>query len=136
MLSAADRRRPWLLLAPSLITLFVLMILPIGIMTIFSFYEFVTAGVEKQVFITQNWHDFLTDSFYHMFLWKTVRVAAITAILCALMGYPAAYCIAMTTYKHKWLLLLLLIVPFWISFIIRTLSWIHILGEQDRKSVV
>ena len=46
MLSAADRRRPWLLLAPSLITLFVLMIVPIGIMTIFSFYEFVTAGVE------------------------------------------------------------------------------------------
>ena len=63
MLSAADRRRPWLLLAPSLITLFVLMILPIAIMTMFSFYEFVTAGVEKQVFTTQNWHDFLTDPF-------------------------------------------------------------------------
>jgi spermidine/putrescine transport system permease protein len=36
----------------------------------------------------------------------------------------------MTRFRHKWLLLLLLIVPFWISFIIRTLSWIHILGEQ------
>ena len=130
MLSAADRRRPWLLLAPSLITLFVLMILPIAIMTMFSFYEFVTAGVEKQVFTTQNWHDFLTDPFYHMFLWKTVRVSVITAMLCALMGYPAAYCIAMTTYRHKWVLLLLLIVPFWISFSIRTFSWIHILGEQ------
>ncbi|WP_374333790.1 ABC transporter permease, partial [Aestuariivirga sp.] len=130
MLSAAERRRPWILLAPSLITLFVLMILPIGIMTIFSFYEFVTAGVEKEVFTTQNWHDFLTDPFYHMFLWKTIRVAGITSILCAVMGYPAAYCIAMTTYKHKWLLLLLLIVPFWISFTIRTFSWIHILGEQ------
>ena len=130
MLSAADRRRPWLLLAPSLITLFVLMILPIAIMTMFSFYEFVTAGVEKQVFTTQNWHDFLTDPFYHMFLWKTVRASVITAMLCALMGYPAAYCIAMTTYRHKWVLLLLLIVPFWISFTIRTFSWIHILGEQ------
>ena len=136
MLSAADRRRPWLLLAPSLITLFVLMIVPIGIMTIFSFYEFVTAGVEKEVFTTANWHEFLTDSFYHMFLWKTIRVAGITAILCALMGYPAAYCIAMTNYKHKWLLLLLLIVPFWISFTIRTFSWIHILGEQGVINVL
>jgi spermidine/putrescine transport system permease protein len=36
----------------------------------------------------------------------------------------------MTNYRHKWLLLLLLIVPFWISFTIRTFSWIHILGEQ------
>ena len=59
-----------------------------------------------------------------------MRVAAITAILCALMGYPPAYFIAMSHTKHKWLLLLLLIVPFWISFTIRTFSWIHILGEQ------
>lgn len=130
VLSSAERRRPWILLAPSLITLFVLMILPIVIMTMFSFYEFVTGGVERQVFTTANWTEFFTDSFYHMFLWKTVRVAAITAILCALMGYPPAYFIAMSTYKHKWLLLLLLIVPFWISFTIRTFSWIHILGEQ------
>lgn len=135
LLSAADRRRPWLLLAPSLITLVVLMILPIAIMTVFSFYEFVTAGVERQVFTTQNWRDFLTDPFYHMFLWKTVRVSAITAVLCALMGYPAAYCIAITTYRHKWVLLLLLIVPFWISFTIRTFSWIHILGEQGAINV-
>jgi spermidine/putrescine transport system permease protein len=136
VLTAADRRRPWLLLAPSLIALFVLMILPIAIMTVFSFYEFVTAGVEKEVFTTANWHEFFTDSFYHMFLWKTARVAAITAILCAAMGYPAAYFIAMSRTRHKWLLLLLLIVPFWISFTIRTFSWIHILGEQGVINVM
>ena len=57
-------------------------------------------------------------------------VLAATAVLCALMGYPPAYFIAMTAYRQKWLLLLRLIVPFWISFTIRTFSWIHILGEQ------
>jgi spermidine/putrescine transport system permease protein len=118
------------------VTLIVLMILPIAIMTVFSFYEFVTAGVEKEVFTTANWREFFTDSFYHTFLWKTVRVAAITAILCALMGYPPAYFIAMSHTKHKWLLLLLLIVPFWISFTIRTFSWIHILGEQGVINVL
>ena len=135
-LTSAERRRPWLLLAPALITLFVLMIMPIAIMTVFSFYEFVTGGVEREVFTTANWREFFTDGFYHMFLWKTVRVAAITAILCAVLGYPPAYFIAMSTYKHKWLLLLLLIVPFWISFTIRTFSWIHILGEQGVINVV
>ncbi len=135
-LSSAERRRPWILLSPALITLFVLMIMPIAIMTVFSFYEFVTGGVEREVFTTANWREFFTDSFYHMFLWKTVRVAAITAILCAVLGYPPAYFIAMSTYKHKWLLLLLLIVPFWISFTIRTFSWIHILGEQGVINVV
>jgi len=129
-MSASMARRPWLLLAPTLIALFVLMIMPIGIMFIFSFYEFVKSGVEREVFTLANWHEFFTDPYYHQFLWKTFRVAAITAILCALMGYPPAYFIAMTRFRHKWLLLLLLIVPFWISFTIRTFSWIHILGEQ------
>jgi spermidine/putrescine transport system permease protein len=135
-LSLAERRRPWLLLAPALVTLVVLMILPIGIMTMFSFYQFETAGVETEIFTLENWQEFFTDSFYHMFLWKTIRVAAITAILCALLGYPPAYFIAMTQYKQKWLLLLLLIVPFWISFTIRTFSWIHILGEQGVINVL
>lgn len=135
-LSAEERRRPWLLLAPSLITLFLLMVLPICIMVAYSFYEFVTAGVENHTFTWANWHEFFTDSFYHLFLWKTVRVAAITALLCALLGYPPAYFIAMTSFKHKWLLLLLLIVPFWISFTIRTFSWIHILGEQGVINVL
>ena len=134
-LSARDRLRPWYLLSPTLIVLTVLMVVPIVIMTVYSFYEFVTAGVEKQVFTTANWHEFFTDSFYHLFLWKTVKVAAITAILCALLGYPPAYFIAMTRTRHKWLLLLL-IVPFWISFTIRTFSWIHILGEQGIINVV
>jgi spermidine/putrescine transport system permease protein len=47
-----------------------------------------------------------------------------------LMGYPASYFVAMTRLKHKWLLLLLLFLPFWISFIIRTMSWIDVLGGQ------
>lgn len=136
LLTASERRRPWLLLSPALITLVVLMVLPICIMMVFTFYEFVSAGIEKEVFTTANWREFFTDSFYHMFLWKTVRVAAITAILCALLGYPPAYFIAMTRYKHKWMLLLLLIVPFWISFTIRTFSWIHILGEQGVINVL
>jgi spermidine/putrescine transport system permease protein len=134
-LAAARQRRPWVLLAPTLLTLIVLMVLPIGIMFIFTFHEFVTAGVEKETFTTENWREFATDGFYHFFLWKTFRVAAITAVLCAVIGYPPAYFIAMTEFRSKWLLLLLLIVPFWISFTIRTFSWIHILGEQGAINV-
>jgi spermidine/putrescine transport system permease protein len=126
----AAERRPWLLLAPSLVILIVFLVLPIFVMLRFTFYEFVTAGVEHDVFTNANWHEFFSDPYYHGFLLKTARVSAITAVLCALMGYPPAYFIAMTAYKQKWLLLLLLIVPFWISFTIRTFSWIHILGEQ------
>jgi len=128
-------RFAWYLLAPAIILLVVLLVLPIAIMAIYTFYEFVTAGVEKANFTLANWQEFFTDSYYHMFLWKTARVAAITALACAVMGYIPAYFIWMTTFRHKWLLLLLLIVPFWISFTIRTFSWIHILGEQGAINV-
>ena len=104
-------------------------------MVVFTFYTFVTAGVEKPVLTLANWREFLSDPYYHGFLWKTVRVATITALVCAVMGYPAAYSIAMTRFRHKWLLLLLLIVPFWISFTIRTFFLIHILGEQGAINV-
>src|SRR6185312_10072583 len=77
-----------------------------------------------------NWKEFLFDTYYHGFLWKTMRVGAMTAAICAIVGYFPAYFIWATKFRHKWLLLLLLIVPFWISFTIRTFSWIHILGEQ------
>jgi spermidine/putrescine transport system permease protein len=130
MLSAAERRRPWYLLAPTLAALIFLMMIPIVIMFVYTFYTFKTAGVEVPSFNLANWREFFSDPYYHGFLWKTARVSAITAALCAVMGYPPAYFIAMTRFKHKWLLLLLLIVPFWISFTIRTFSWIHILGEQ------
>ena len=129
-MTAAGSRVAWYLLAPAAILLAVLLVLPILIMASYSFYEFVTAGVEKPDYTLANWHEFFTDSYYHLFLWKTARVAAITALCCAVMGYIPAYFIWMTGFRHKWLLLLLLIVPFWISFTIRTFSWIHILGEQ------
>lgn len=120
----------WYLLAPAAILLAGLLMLPIVIMATYTFYEFVTAGVERPNFTFENWHEFFTDPYYHGFLWKTARVAGITAVCCAVMGYIPAYFIWMTSFRHKWLLLLLLIVPFWISFTIRTFSWIHILGEQ------
>lgn len=119
-----------MLLAPTLAALVLLMIVPIIIMFVYTFYTFQTAGVETADFNTGNWFEFFSDPYYHKFLWKTFRIAAETAILCALMGYPPAFFIAMSQSRHKWLLLLLLIVPFWISFTIRTFSWIHILGEQ------
>ena len=130
MLSAAEKRRPWILLAPTLVALVLLMLVPIGIMFFYTFYKFQTAGVETPDLNLGNWHEFFSDPYYHGFLWKTARISTMTALLCAVMGYPPAYFIAMTSFRHKWLLLLLLIVPFWISFTIRTFSWIHILGEQ------
>ncbi|MHA6642478.1 ABC transporter permease [Mesorhizobium sp. A623] len=131
-----DPRLAWVLVAPALFLVLLLLILPIVMMTAYTFFTFVTAGVESAVLTLDNWKEFLFDTYYHGFLWKTMRVGALTAAICAVVGYFPAYFIWATKFRHKWLLLLLLIVPFWISFTIRTFSWIHILGEQGLINVV
>lgn len=128
-------RYAWYLLAPSVALVCAFVILPIIIMAVYTFHEFVAPGVESVDFTLANWQEFFSDSYYHSFLFKTVRVASTTAIICAVMGYIPAYFIWMTSFRHKWILLLLLIVPFWIPFTIRTFSWIHILGEQGAVNV-
>ncbi len=131
-----DQRLAWVLIAPTLVLLLALLVLPLAVMAVFTFFTFVTAGVETSTLTLDNWKEFLFDSYYHGFLWKTVRIGATTALIGAVIGYFPAYFIWSTSFRHKWLLLLLLIVPFWISFTIRTFSWIHILGEQGIVNVV
>ncbi|WP_226893514.1 ABC transporter permease [Nisaea sediminum] len=122
--------RPWWLLSPALITITLLVVVPMSLILIYSFYVNIDLGVDEPAFSFENWHELLTDSYYHVAIWKTFRLAAIVTVLAAVLGYIPAYFIANTKFRHKWLLLLLLILPFWVSFIIRTLSWIHIMGNQ------
>lgn len=122
--------RPWYLLSPALIAITLLVIVPMGFMLVYSFYQNVDLGVDRVAFQFGNWKDLLHDNYYHYAIWKTFRLSVIVTVLAAVLGYIPAYFIANTTFQQKWLLLLLLILPFWVSFIIRTLSWIHIMGNE------
>ncbi|MEQ3713614.1 MULTISPECIES: ABC transporter permease [Lentibacter] len=123
-------RRPWILLSPALVFITALVVVPMAFILVYSFYENIDLAQDVPAFQFGNWQELLTDSYYRTAIWKTLRLSLIVTVLAAVLGYIPAYVIAMTRYRHKWLLLLLLIIPFWISFIIRTLSWIHIFGNQ------
>ena len=60
-------------------------------------------------------------------LWMAVA----GTIGCLLVGLPLAYFIATRARKRKGLLVLLLVIPFWTSFLIRTYSWLIILGKEN-----
>jgi spermidine/putrescine transport system permease protein len=123
-------RRPWMLLAPALVTLLFLMVIPMAILLVYSFFRHIDIAVDEPAFQFASWQEFFSDSYYHYGIWQTIRLSAITTVICMVVGYIPAYYIAHTTFRHKWLLMLLLILPFWVSFVIRTLSWIHILGKE------
>lgn len=123
-----DPRTPWLLLSPALGAVALLLLVPLGFIVVYSFWLRTATGADQVGFFLENWTEALTDPFYRDILLSTLRIGAISTALCALLGYVPAYFIARTTMRDKSLLLVLLMLPFWISYIIRTMSWINILG--------
>ena len=130
MSQQADAARPWILLSPALAAVAFLLVVPVLFIIVYSFWLRSAAGAEIPGFYLDNWAEVFSDAFYRDILFSTLRIAAITTVLCALLGYVPAYFIAMSETRFKTLLLLLLILPFWISYIIRTMSWINILGAS------
>lgn len=122
-----EARQPWILLFPALSAVTLLLFVPLLFILVYSFWLRTATGADVAGFYLDNWQEALSDPFYRDILISTLRIAAITTVACALMGYPSAYFIARSQ-GNKAVLLLLLMLPFWISYIIRTMSWINILG--------
>ncbi|MFL9989734.1 ABC transporter permease, partial [Paraburkholderia sediminicola] len=72
----------------------------------------------------------LTDSLYFATYVNSVVVAAISTLLCLLIGYPMAYYIARSNPASRNLLMMAVMLPFWTSFLIRVYAWIGILKNN------
>jgi len=127
--------RPWGLLSPALTAILFLLVIPICFIAVYSFWLRTATGADIAGFYLDNWAEVLGDYFYRDILGFTVWIAFATTIICAFVGYIPAYFIAVTGFKHKAFLLLLLMLPFWISYIIRTMSWINVLGTSGIVNV-
>jgi ABC-type spermidine/putrescine transport system permease subunit I len=68
-----------------------------------------------------------SSSFAGPIVIRTVLYVAIASLLCLVIGYPAAYFVARFSGRRKGLFLILLIAPFWISYMMRMLAWIDLL---------
>src|SRR3546814_11494273 len=80
-----------------------------------------------------------SDSLYIATYLNSIKMAAVTTLCCALIGYPMAYYIARSHPSVRNLLLLGVILPFWTSLLLRVYAWVGILrndGLLDRQSVV
>jgi putrescine transport system permease protein len=71
----------------------------------------------------------LTDKLYAVTYLKSVLMAAAATILCLILGFPMAYGIARCGQSTRSLLLLLIVLPFWISFLLRVYAWMGLLNN-------
>ena len=67
---------------------------------------------------------------YTPLMWRTLLVSLGVTLLCLAIGYPIAYMIATAPPRRGHLLLLMVLVPFWTSLLVRTTSWIVLLQRQ------
>ena len=78
-------------------------------------------------FNLSNYQVLLQDSLYLSTFVYSVKVAAVSTVLCLLVGYPMAYAIARCAPSTRNLFLMLIILPFWTSFLLRVYAWIGLL---------
>jgi putrescine transport system permease protein len=76
-----------------------------------------------------NFSFLLSDKLYAITYLRSVTMAVITTLLCLLLGFPMAYGIARASAATRTLLLLLIVLPFWISFLLRVYAWMGLLNN-------
>ena len=134
----SGRLGKWLVSGPPLLYLTIFFAIPTLIMVLASFRtpgEF--GGLAPLVDETgkldinvDSYVRFFTESVYAEVFLKSVWYALLTTLLCLALAYPLAALIAKSSKKHRNLLLLLVILPFWSNFLIRIYAWMIILGPQ------
>ncbi|HTB38249.1 MAG TPA: ABC transporter permease subunit [Reyranella sp.] len=78
----------------------------------------------------ENFKLLFTDDLYVAAWLSSLRIAATATLVCLLLGYPMAYAIARAAPGRRPLLLMLVILPFWTSFLIRVYAWMGLLAEN------
>lgn len=128
------RLSTWLLLAPAGLWFAVMLVLPLCFVVVFSFGEREAAGGYVPAFTFAQYANLPSRSTAFL---NTLLLAPLGTLLALLIAYPLAYFLAMRA-APKWrtLLLILVIVPFWTSILIRSYAWIFILGGQGLPALI
>lgn len=133
------RKRPKLqygsfgLLLPGIITIFVLAIVPLFIVARNSFANADNYGGIVGGFTLDNYAG-LADPAYAKMLGYSLLLAFVNTVICVVLGYLTSYFIVTRPEGRQGFLLLLVIVPFWTDFIVRTFAWITLLGSKGPVS--
>jgi spermidine/putrescine transport system permease protein len=130
--TARSRAVTALLVAPAGVFFFFLLILPLAVVIIYSFGARAPAGGYAPAFTFENYANLPARS---TAFFTTLTLAPLSTLLTALFAYPLAYFLAVkASARVRTLLLVLVIVPFWTSQLLRYYAWIMILGSKGIPS--
>jgi len=118
-----------LLALPTIAWLVIFFVLPLLIVLVVSFMSRGRGGVGQMPFTPEHYER--TFGVFFIILQRSIGLAALTTIVCLLVGYPLAFFIATRRRRLvQQISLFLVILPFWTNFLIRTYAWRILLGEE------
>lgn len=120
---------PWLLVSPAALLFLGLVVLPLILTVILSFHAYDhTSGIQNS-FTLKHYLTVVTDDYYLAVFWRTLRLAALTTLICVLIGAPEAYVLARMGNPWRSIFLLVIIGPLLVSVVVRAFGWSMLLGS-------
>ena len=120
-------RRGYALISPPLIYSLVMLAAPLALVVLLSLWSQNYLELDR-TFRLDNYIEATTEPLYQLLLTRSLIISGIVTICTVILAYPIAYFVAMFGGKAKSLLLLLITIPFWTSYLIRIFLWKVILG--------
>jgi spermidine/putrescine transport system permease protein len=117
---------------PYLFWILIFTIIPLGLLLFFSITLITPSGM---VFSLENFRRF-SEPIYLKVLIRSLSLAGVSTILCLLLGYPAAMFLANHDLKHRNTMVLLMVLPMWINFLLRTYAWLPLLEKKGLINTV
>jgi spermidine/putrescine transport system permease protein len=125
------RRIFWLLSLPPTVALVLLVVIPVLLMAALSFRPDLNGNLLGPfAATTKNYQNAVNAGVYVQLLLTSIAMAGIIATVGTLLAYPVAYFLAFRAGRHASAYLLLLLLPFWTSYLLRVMAWKLMLGEQ------
>lgn len=127
----------WLLITPGVIWMTLFLVAPILMILYVSFWTQTTFSINSTLTL-ESWRDFFTSPTYLNALWTTLRIWLIVLAATLIVGYPAALFIGIFVRSRRLSIALLIIcvIPFWTSFLIRVLAWRPMLGREGAINIL
>jgi len=113
---------PWLLLTPLALYLAIFFVVPLVDVVVMSFTE--------PKLTLSNYTHVLTGALYQRVFINTFATALLVTVVCLFVGYPLAYLMTRVSPRSAMLILTLVTMSFWTSFLVRTYAWMVLLGDS------
>lgn len=108
---------------PYIIWNILFVVVPIFLVLYFSLIN------KNNKFTLENYTAIFQSNYINVF-WKSIKLSVISTILCLAAGYPIAHILANLKSKSRNVLMMLLIIPMWMNFLLRTYAWMSIIGKN------